>query len=84
MLGYVQEKEAKEWIEQIRASLTASPVRYGFRLVPGLVKEDLTVHLAEIHRSHHDRAEVGLAHCDLSFVLAILKWSMTPGDSSNT
>lgn len=59
MLGYVQEKEAKEWIEQIRTSLTDSPERYGFHLVPGLVKEGLTVHLAEIHRSHHDRLKLG-------------------------
>jgi hypothetical protein len=59
MLGYVQEKEATEWIEQIRASLTDSPERYGFHLVPGLVKEGLTAHLAETHRSHHDRVKLG-------------------------
>ena len=59
MIGYVQEKQATEWIEQIRATLTASPERYGFRLVPGLLKEDLTVHLADTHRSDHDRVTVG-------------------------
>jgi hypothetical protein len=59
MLGYVQDKEAAEWIEQIRASLTASPERYAFHLLPGLVKEDLTTFLAETHRSHHGRVRLG-------------------------
>lgn len=59
MLGYVQEKEPTEWIEQIRVSLTESREHYGFHLVPGLVKEALTVHLAETHRSHHDRVRLG-------------------------
>ncbi|MFI5092039.1 MAG: hypothetical protein ACHQIK_01230 [Candidatus Acidiferrales bacterium] len=71
MLGYVQEKEPTEWIEQIRASLTDSPERYGFHLVPGLVKESLTVHLAETHRSHHDRVKLsrsmGIYHTFLQF-----------------
>lgn len=59
MLGYVQDKEASEWIEQIRANLTVSPERYGFHLVPGFVRDGLTTYLAETHRSHHDRVSLG-------------------------
>ena len=59
MLGYIQKKKPTEWIEKIRTSLTASPKRYSFKLVPGLVKERLTVHLAETHRSNHDRKKLG-------------------------
>jgi hypothetical protein len=59
MLGYVQDKEVGEWIGQIRDTLTASPERYAFHLMPGLVKDQLTTDLTETHRSHHDRPKLG-------------------------
>jgi hypothetical protein len=58
MLGYVQEKEATDWIEQIRSSLAATPERYGFQLPPGLVKDQLTPDIPQTHRSHHDRVKL--------------------------
>jgi hypothetical protein len=61
MLGYVQDKEVADWIGQIRDRLTASPERYAFHLVPGLVNDQLTTDLTETHRSHHDRPKLSQA-----------------------
>jgi hypothetical protein len=55
MLGYVQEEVPSVWIERIRVSLTNSPERFGFRVPPGLIKEEITANLTETHQSHHDR-----------------------------
>ena len=71
MLGYVQNKEVADWIGQIRNSLTASPERYAFHLVPGLVNDQLTADLTETHRSHHDRPRlrqsIAIYHTFLQF-----------------
>lgn len=59
MIGYVQLDQPMTWVEKIRDGLTSDPVRFGFRIPPGLVPTMLSPGLELTHFSHHDRATVG-------------------------